>query len=219
MIRALIFDFDGLIIDSEVPVAESWREIFEREGVPFPEDLWRTMVGTRENDDVLWNELERLTGRRFPAEQLEPPRRARSIELASCLGPLPGIIDMLDFAASVGVPVAIASSSSSGWVRGHLERLGLLARFAIVCTKEDASRTKPDPAVYVEVVRRLGVDASHAVAFEDSAPGVASAKAAGLIVVAVPGSFTEDMDFSAADLVLGSLGERELGWIFKRFGD
>jgi len=217
MASALVFDFDGLIIDSEVAVASSWREVFEGEGLEFPDDLWRTMVGTRENDDVLWDELERLTGRGFDAERLDSVRRSRSLELASALPPLPGVVEVLDYAASLGLPTAIASSSSSSWVRGHLERLGLAGRFAVVCTKEDAPETKPDPGVYVETLRRLAVEPAYTIAFEDSSPGVQAAKAAGLWVAAVPGSYTEHMDFSAADILLGSLGERELEWILKRF--
>jgi len=218
MIRALILDFDGLIIDSEIAVATAWQEVFAREGLPFPDDLWRSMVGTRENDDVLVHELERLTGRAIDAEKVEAEKRQRSIELANTFGPLPGVVDTLDYAASLGLALGIASSSSSWWVRGHLERLGLLGRFSVICAKEDAPVTKPDPAIYVAAVRRLGVDAASALAFEDSAPGVEAAKGAGLTVVAVPGSYTEHMDFSAADAVLSKLGARELEWVLRNLG-
>ncbi len=205
MIRALILDFDGLIIDSETAVAGAWAEIFASEGLEFPDELWRSMVGTRENDGVLWVELERLAGHTLDTESLDAIRRARGVELSDELPALPGVTSLIERARELDLSLAVASSSSRWWVSGHLERLGLTERFDVVCTREDAARSKPYPDVYLEALATLGVAADHAVAFEDSAPGVAAAKAAGLCVVAVPGSYTEHMDFSQADRVLGSL--------------
>ena len=207
MIRALIFDFDGLIIDSETAISATWIELYSSHGLAFPEYLFRRMVGTRDYDDLLWNDLSEQTGQQLDIAVLEPARRARGVELANRMQPLPGVLAQLEAAGRAGLALAVASSSSAWWVDGHLERLGLAARFSAVCTKEVAARTKPDPGVYLVALERLGVAAQHAVAFEDSQAGVAAAKAAGLRVVAVPGSFSEEMDFSAADLVVASLGE------------
>jgi HAD superfamily hydrolase (TIGR01509 family) len=209
MIRALVFDFDGLIIDSETAIAATWIELYARYGLPFPEHLWRRMVGTREHDDLLWTDLVERTGLALDVAELEVERRARGVEFANRLHPLPGVVEHLDAAATARLDLALASSSSSWWVGGHLDRLGLADRFSAVCTKELAARSKPDPGVYLVALERLGVPAAHALAFEDSAAGVAAAKAAGLRVVAVPGSFTEQMDFSAADAVIGSLADIE----------
>jgi len=205
VIRAMVLDFDGLIIDSEVAVARAWEEVFAREGHELPEAVWRSMVGTRENDGVLWTELERLTGRRFDPQAHDPARRQRGVELSQELSPLPGVLTLLDRARERDHRLAIASSSSRWWVVGHLDRLGLSDRFEVVRTREDAARSKPFPDVYREALSALGVAPDQAVAFEDSAPGVAAAKAAGLTVVAVPGSYTEHMDFGAADAVVASL--------------
>jgi len=207
VIRALILDFDGLIIDSERAVAGAWAELFAGEGFAFPEEIWRSMVGTRENDGVLWAELERLAGRTLDTETLDAVRRARGVELANELDALPGVMALLDRAREARLQLAVASSSSGWWVCGHLERLGLAERFEVVRTLEDASRSKPFPDVYVETLRALGIAAGEAIAFEDSAPGVEAAKAAGLHVIAVPGSYTEHMDFTLADEVLASLEE------------
>ena len=207
--KALILDFDGLMIDSEMAIAATWRELYARYDLDFPERFWRSMVGTRENDDLLWNDLAERTGLVLDLAVLEPARRARGLELASELPLLPGVAEHLDAAAEAGIALAVASSSSDRWVSGHLARLGLLDRFAHVCTRELAARSKPDPGVYLVALDRLGVAAGDALAYEDSAPGVSSAKAAGLRVVAVPGSFTEAMDFSAADVVLSTLAEME----------
>lgn len=211
VIRALILDFDGLIIDSETAVAGAWAEAFASRGLEFPDALWRSMVGTRENDGVLWIELERLAGHALDTASLDAVRRARGVELADELQPLPGVVSLLDRARELELRLAIASSSSRWWVGGHLDRLGLTERFDVVCTREDAARSKPYPDVYVEALEALGIAGDQAVAFEDSAPGVAAAKAAGLYAVAVPGSYTEHMDFSHADRVLGSLEGLSLG--------
>jgi len=218
MIRALIFDFDGLIIDSETAISATWIELYARYGLPFPEHLFRRMVGTREFDGLLWSDLAEKTGLALDLATLEPARRARGVELANRLQPLPGVITHLDAAADAGLSLAVASSSSSWWVSAHLERLGLAERFSAVCTRELAGRSKPDPGVYLAALELLGVAADEALAFEDSQAGIAAAKAAGLRAVAVPGSFSEQMDFSAADAVVASLAEVEPAVLWARLG-
>ena len=217
MLRALIFDFDGLIIDSETAVAQTWRELYARHGLDFPDHLWRRMVGTREHDGLLYRDLAEKTGRALDIAALEPSRRARGVELANELPALPGVLAHLDAACEAALPVAIASSSSEWWVAGHLARLGLAERFSAVCTRELAERSKPDPGVYLIAIERLGVAGRDALAFEDSEAGVVAAKAAGLRAVAVPGSFTEHMDFSAADVVVVSLDEVEPAALWEQF--
>ena len=207
--KALIFDFDGLIIDSETAIADTWRELYGRHGLDFPEHLWCRMVGTREHDDLLWNDLAEQTGLTFDLAVLEPERRARGVALANGLAVLPGVVEHLDAAREAGLALAVASSSSDWWVSGHLTRLGLRDRFAHVCTRELATRSKPDSGIYLVALERLGMEAADAIAFEDSQAGVAAARAAGIRVVAVPGSFSEEMDFSADGAVLPTLAEVE----------
>jgi HAD superfamily hydrolase (TIGR01509 family) len=120
---------------------------------------------------------------------------------------LPGVAAHISAGRAAGLALAIASSSSDWWVSGHLGRLGLRDAFDVVCTKELAARSKPDPGVYLAALERLGVPADEALAFEDSEAGVTAARAAGIRVVAVPGSFSEEMDFSAASKVLRSLAD------------
>ncbi|HET6352197.1 MAG TPA: HAD-IA family hydrolase [Coriobacteriia bacterium] len=218
MIRALVFDFDGLIMDSEVAVAGSYADMFAAEGFDFPVELWRTMVGTRENDDVLWRELERLTGKEFPLDTYEQPRRERSFEIADELPVLPGVQPLIEDAHERGLGLAIASSSSEWWVSRHLSRLGLAEYFSAVVTKEATARSKPDPSLYLEAMRRLGVSGAEAIALEDSGPGLTAAVRAGMHTVAVPGSYTEGMDFSAADVCLSSLAETTLDKLLESFG-
>jgi HAD superfamily hydrolase (TIGR01509 family) len=216
-LKAIVFDFDGLIIDSETAIAGAWRELYAAHDRPLPEHLLRRMLGTRENDHLLWDELQALAGP-LDLEALRASHRARGVALANELPLLPGVRKQLDAARDAGLRLAVASSSSAWWVHGHLERLGIRDRFAAVCSKEDSPRSKPDPGVYLAALRRLEVLASDAVAIEDSEPGVAAAKAAGLRCVAVPGSFTEQMSFAKADLVLPSLEELDLDRLSRSFG-
>jgi HAD superfamily hydrolase (TIGR01509 family) len=218
MVRAMIFDFDGLVIDSETAVADAWREVFDAYGVQFPHDVWVSMVGTREHDGALHAYLCEATGLTLDAEELEARKRERAKELASKLPPLPGVVETIDDARVLGVPSAIASSSSPWWVNGHLERLGLASRFSVVCTRDDAKRSKPDPGVYLTALALLEAEPDDVVAFEDTEHGVAAAKAAGVRVVAVPGTYTEHMDFSEADVVVGSLADASLEELLRWVG-
>lgn len=219
MIRALVLDFDGLIIDSEIAVAQAWREIFSAHDQEFPEQVWRTMVGTRENDGVLWDELARTTGAMPDVERLEAQRKERGLELAQELPALPGVTELLAQAHALDLALAVASSSSGWWVEGHLQRLGLREMFGVVKTRGDAQRSKPFPDIYLAAVGSLGVAACEAIAFEDSAPGVSAARAAGLHTVAIPGSFTEHMTFEHADTVVETLAGFDLPAHIAGIGD
>jgi HAD superfamily hydrolase (TIGR01509 family) len=123
---------------------------------------------------------------------------------------LPGIGDWLGQAAATGLRLAIASSSPRTWVQGLLARTGYLARFEVVACGDEVAAPKPDPAVYLLALARLGLPARHGVAIEDAPHGVAAAHAAGLRCVAIPGKHADRERFSAADLVLGSAAELSL---------
>ena len=140
MIRAVVFDFDGLVIDSERAIAQAWRELYDERGLTLPENLLRKMLGTREHDNLLWDELQASAGP-LDLATLRASHRARGVALANELPLLPGVLKQLDAARDHGLRLAVASSSSAWWVNGHLERLGIRDRFAAVCSKEDAPRS------------------------------------------------------------------------------
>jgi HAD superfamily hydrolase (TIGR01509 family) len=121
-----------------------------------------------------------------------------------------GVREYVADAKRQGLRLAVASSSSRAWVLGHLERLGLRAQWDAVRTREDVARTKPAPDLYLAAVKALGVAPHETVAFEDSMNGIAAAKDAGLLCVAVPNGLTAGMDLSRADLRLASLAETPL---------
>ncbi len=213
MLRAIVFDFDGLIIETETPVYRAWSEVFARHGQELSIDFWKTIIGTNTFDAM--GELEARVGRPLDREEVQKLRRARELELAHAQPLQPGVLGLIEAAQAAGLRLAVASSSRRRWVLGHLEKRGLTASFDCVRCRDDVGgRSKPDPAVYVAALVCLGVQASEAVAIEDSPYGIEAARAAGLRCVVVPGPLTEDLDLSAADLRVASLtdlGIEQLG--------
>ena len=205
-LHAVVFDFDGLVIDTEWCEFATVAGIFAEHGVELSIELWRTFIGT--TDHPHWADiLEESVGHAVDRAELVPRRRLANWDCARGLEPLPGVIELMDALVADGVPIAVASSSPADWVVAHLDERGLLDRMVAVCSGDEVHRTKPDPALYLLAVERLGVAPGRTVAVEDSVHGVAAARAAGLRSVAVPSSLTSGMDFSAADLVVDSCVE------------
>lgn len=206
MLRALVLDFDGLVVDTETTALESWQELYRQLGAELPLNAWAGTIGTWE---APWNPVEDLTARvgRPPTPAELAKRRGRELALSLRQPLLPGVWELLCAARDSDLELGIASSSSRAWVARHLESRAIAGRFRCLATRDDVERTKPDPALYRVALACLGVPAEEALAYEDSVLGVRAAKAAGLRVVAVPGPLTRDHDFREADLVLGSLAE------------
>ncbi|HZV49186.1 MAG TPA: HAD-IA family hydrolase [Candidatus Dormibacteraeota bacterium] len=207
MIRALVFDFDGLILDTEVPVYRAWAEIYEDFGQRLELELWQGVIGRGPGYFDPLAALERRLGCVLDREAIQARRRRRELELVERLTVQPGVREWRAEAMSMGVRLGVASSSSRAWVTGHLRRLGLDEWDCIRC-RDDVARTKPAPDVYLSVLECLGSSPGQALAVEDSEPGVAAAKAAGMHCVAVPSAMTAGHDLRRADLVLRSLAER-----------
>jgi putative hydrolase of the HAD superfamily len=210
---ALLFDFDGLILDTETCTYEAVAEIFAEHGATLDRAWWQSILGTA--DRAHWTEVlaDRL-GRPVDRVALTTRREARRRAVLDTLPACAGVADLLDAARTAGVPAAVASSSSSDWVVGHLERLGLRDRFARIVTSDDLggdrSRTKPAPDLFLLAAAALAVPPAACVVLEDSRNGVAAARAAGMPVVAIPGPMTATLDFSHADLVAASIADLDL---------
>jgi HAD superfamily hydrolase (TIGR01509 family) len=218
--QALIFDFDGLILDTETPEVQIWQDLYSRYGQEFPLDEWvRNVVGsTVANLDPL-AQLERLTGWPLDRQALHEQVQRTRLDMQSGLLPLPGVADYLDAARLLGLRLAVASSSPHGWVDGHLRRLGFYDLFDAVICREDAPRLKPDPDLFLAALSALHLRADQALAFEDSPNGARAASAAGLRVVGVPNPITVRLSPLPADLTLISLSDLSLPGLLVRFGD
>ena len=215
MIRAIVFDFDGLILDTEEPIYRSWREVYEAHGETLPFARWVQTVGSTTADFHPQLHLEERLGRPLSQEVVEG-RIGRRTELILAQQLLPGILNYIDAGKALGLKLGVASSSTRDWVSGHLERLGILGRFDCVRCRDDVTNAKPAPDLYIAVLDCLGASSSEALAIEDSPNGVIAAKQAGMLCVAIPNSITARLDLSHADLVLRSLSEVTLPDLLQR---
>lgn len=194
---AVVFDFDGLILDSETPIFRATAAALAGLGHELTVEGWAAVVGHGDADSfaalqvAVGAELDRAA---FDAAYATQDRSWRETEPA-----LPGVVALLHSLGAAGVPCGIASSSPAAWIEGHLDRLGLRSLFATIASEDRVGgRAKPAPDTYVLACSDLGADPSRSVALEDSAPGIAAARAAGLTVVAVPSEITRHTDLSAA---------------------
>ncbi len=215
MIRALVFDFDGLILDTETPLFASWQEIYRGAGLDISPDVWASILGTAGDPPAAYEFLETHLGRAIDRSALRERRMTREKELLALEGPLPGVRGILGEARACGLRCGVASSSERAWVEGHLARLGLLTWFDVLRCAEDVASTKPSPELYLDALRHLDVLPTEAIAFEDSEHGVDAAKRAGIFCVAVPNQVTRHANLSRADLVLPSLDARPLALLLR----
>jgi HAD superfamily hydrolase (TIGR01509 family) len=211
MIAALLFDFDGLLYDSETSAYEVWRELYAEHDAEFPLAVWQAEVMGRPPNTSSFDplvHLGELTGATPDSrETLQRLTRRRLALFPDSL--ITGASDLLAAARAHDVRTAIVSSNHRENVLAHLARDGVAPDFdAIITAEGDPERGKPNPALYLEALVSLDVDASDAVAFEDSPNGIAAAKAAGLYTVVVPNDLTRGAPgLERADLRLDSLAQ------------
>lgn len=207
--EAVVFDFDGLILDTETPIFEAYRTALSAMGHDLSVEAWARVVGLGDADG--WTALCDVVGEDLDRAEVESHYEAQDRSWRDRLPPLPGVVELLDALGEVDVPFAVASSSPAAWIEGHLDRLGLLDRFGAIASVDRVDgRAKPQPDVYRLACRDLGVDPGRSVALEDSATGTLAALAAGLAVVVVPSAITVHHDHSRAHRVVPSLTEVDL---------
>ena len=210
MIRGLIFDFDGLILDTEGPEYQSWCEIFHQHGQELPATLWVECIGRAQGWFDPLAHLEGLLGRALDYQNLREQQRRRMLDLVDAQPLLSGVESYVRDAQRLGLRLAIASSGSPDWVNGHLKRLRLGDAWHCVHCPDGVVRAKPEPDLYLAALKALDISAAQAIAFEDSPNGIRAAKRAGLRCVAVPHALTDGLDLSEADVRLSSLSEMPL---------
>jgi HAD superfamily hydrolase (TIGR01509 family) len=209
-VRALVFDFDGLILDTETSLYTATAAVFDDHGLHLDAGWWATeILGTAEHPH--WTEIlaERLGRPLDDAEALIAARNLRYHEALALEAVRPGVVELLGEAFAAGIPCAVASSSPREWVEGHLERLGLAGWFVAVRTRDDVApgRTKPAPDLFTAACAAAGAEPHRCVALEDSPNGIAAAKAAGMKVVGVAAGLTAELSLERADLVVPSLAD------------
>jgi len=214
MIRAIILDFDGLVLDTETALIDAYGDVHQVHGIAFDRALFTRSVGHADFTFDPWHKFDPGADRETLEDQRKAFNRARNERNPV----LPGVVALLVQAKDDGLRIGLASNSSHGHVEGHLARLGLLGPFDFIACREDVASPKPEPDLYRLVLNEFGLRGRDAIAFEDSATGLLAAKRAGLWTVAVPNASTGQQDLSGADLRAGSLADCRLAELLARFG-
>jgi len=218
VIKALIFDFDGLIVETEEPIFRAWQRIYREHGQELPLEMWVTIIGTASGPFDPIQHLEERVGRLLDRKGFEDLERRYYEEATAMQRLMPGVAEYLREAHRLRLGVGIASSSRRAWVVEHLKRFAIADAFDAIVCREEVAHTKPDPQLYLEAVKRLMVMPEEALALEDSSNGIAAAKAAGLRCVAVPTVMTAGLDLSRADMRIPSLGAVPLTDLLAQIG-
>lgn len=206
-IKAFVFDFDGLIIDTESPEFEGWQVVFGQYGLGLPLSEWQKALGTSRLAFDPPTYLEELVGYPINKKKAEHDHKVIALAKINELPALPGVENMLAEAKANGIKLAVASSSSSDWVWCNLSRLGLLEYFDTICSGDEVPAVKPNPAIFQLAISELGVSPDEAIVFEDSPNGITAANNAGIFCVAIPNYISGQLNVEHADLVLNSLDE------------
>jgi HAD superfamily hydrolase (TIGR01509 family) len=211
VIRALVFDFDGLILDTETPLLATWTDLYASHGFRLPPDTLGRVVGSANRFDPV-AELAALVSTPFDQDATRLSMQKRYVDRVALQPVLPGVRELHAQGRAANLKLGVASSSTRAWVVPNLERIGLDGWDCIRC-RDDVVQAKPSPDLYLSVLEGLGVAPSEAIALEDSSNGIAAAKAAGLWCLAIPNPITRALDLSAADWQVESLAEATLEWI------
>ena len=203
---AIIFDFDGLVLDTETPLLDTWQRMFQDAGGEFDVDRYLRTIGTF-GTDIYFPEdhLAVLRNHSVTSEEMLDQQKQQSLSVINESSPNPGVVKLISCAKSRGIQLAIGSSSPYDWVSGHLKRLQLWDHFDTVVTFDDVGQSKPEPDIFLRVLENLQITADKALVLEDSYNGILAAHRAGIRAVAVPNPVTSGQDFSAAEEVLSSL--------------
>lgn len=214
--KAIIFDFDGVILDTETPWFESYREVFREEGAELPLAEWAKGIGLSFEHPAVFTWLAEQTGQPVDEEALRRRAFIRYKARTETLAILPGVEACLADAKRLGLKIGLASSSDRAWVEGFLDKYNLRHHFAAISTMEDVERVKPAPDLYVRTLDLLGVAGGEAVAIEDSLNGLNAALAAGMSCIVVPNAVTGELPFAGESLRLNSLADAPLAELLAR---
>lgn len=210
MLQALIFDFDGLILDTETPEYEAWQQIYQEHGLLLSLQDWGSIVGGHTGKPFDPAAYLASHNPALDADTLARQASSRSMEIILKMAPLPGAARLIRQGREHGLKLAVASSSPHSWVDGHLHRLGLYAAFDTVVCREDVAQPKPAPDLFLEALRRLDVLPGHALVFEDSPNGALAARRAGIACRVIRNPVTSQLSFEGDVIELDSLEQFSL---------
>ena len=214
---AVIFDMDGVLLDSEPLHYEAVRQALAEQGVDFPYDDYARYLGTTLTNT--WDELCERYPITMPFAEFEARYNADVLKHYQAGAPLiRGARELVEQLREAGVPIAVASSSHRMWVDSALEGAGLSDYFDQTTAGDEVSMGKPSPEIYLKAAEKLGFDPAHCIAIEDAPAGVESASAAGMKVVLVRSELTQDLNLTS-DWQVNDLTEFKLTWLSKPSAD
>ncbi len=202
--KALIFDFDGTILDTETPEFTVWTELYQRYGQVLSATDWGRGIGTWGGFDP-WLDLEEKLGHALPRETLQAEHRTEVLRLIGKSELLPGTKNLMLEAKTIGLKLAIASSSDHDWVSGWTQKHGILELFDALATRYEVEHVKPDPALFLLALHKLGFAPHEVVVLEDSPNGARAALAAGIACVVIPNAVTKHLEFPSGVIRLETL--------------
>ncbi len=217
MIKAVIFDFDGLIIDTESPWFSAFSEIYREHGAILPVETWAQCVGADEKLFDPYEYLEKCINQPVNRDSLKELSKQKYATFIKDKSVNPGVVDCLKTAKVLGLYIGLASSSAREWVEGYLKNLNLLTYFDYICTREQVKKIKPDPELYLTVLNHFHITGKEAVAFEDSPNGARAAKGAGIYCIIVPNVITEKLKFDSYDMRVNSLEDINLAKLITEY--
>lgn len=203
--KGIIFDFDGVLVDTEWAIYQSWVHLYAREGQEISISTYAPCLGAGYSHWDPAAHLEKLTGKQYDWDAETPARQAMLEADLERMGLMNGAAELLDWCAGQGIGLTVASSSSRRWVQGWLEKLGIYDRFAGVFTRTDGYAVKPNPALFEAARKSLNLPHADCLIIEDSENGTIAAQNAGIPCVAIPNRMTESSDFSRASYRADSL--------------
>lgn len=215
MIKGVIFDFDGLIVDTETTWYEAFKEVFwESHHINLDLKGYSRCIGT--GNDVLYSYFRELAGSSVNCELLEERATVRYENMMKAPVLREGVKEYLDEAKQNNMKIALASSSSKDWVHTYLELLEIIDYFEVINTKDDVSNIKPDPELYNKTLMDLGLSSHETIVFEDSLNGLTAAKEAGIRCVLVPNSVTKNLNFENFDYRINSMMQISLSELLEK---
>lgn len=210
MIKAVIFDFDGLIIDTETPSYHAFSSIYKEHGADLPLETFVKCVGTTFDVFNPYTYLAQCANKEIDLSEVEAQVNSKYKDLVKTQSLRPGVIDYLEAAKELNLKIGLASSSPISWIQPYFDRFNLSTYFSSICTADLVANVKPDPELYLMSLANLGVSGDEAIAFEDSLHGLVAAKAAGLNCVVVPNEVTQFIEFTNYNLKLSSMTDMKL---------
>ena len=209
MIKGVIFDFDGLILDTETHQFLILQELFEKNGSELPIERWQQEIGTQSGFSP-FKYLAEKHGGKIEHETLKEQFKEKFHSILTSENARAGVEDYLKVAKDMGLKIGLATSSNYEWVSTHLKNLGLFNYFDCIQTSDDVEKVKPDPSLYLQTAKCFGLPVEECLVFEDSANGALAAKRAGMSCVIVPNQVTETMDFCTVEHRMQSMTDMPL---------